>query len=123
MARQDWAGLPDGAPICELPSGLVIVRYRKHDPLPEGMTLNRARPFRRRGDDVSTFLPTWPLERVVRFIEQHVGELSWELEPGVNRRVEIPMNEPVGLVAGSNVHTIRISSDGRYLHAYPVEDR
>jgi hypothetical protein len=117
----DPARVPDGGVIDRLSNGLEIIRRRKHEPLsstadPE----TTARLSDRRYG--SKFLPHWPLERLARWTRQVTEAEGWPFAPGVRRTTTRSFAEPVGLVAGRLVHTIEVVTDGRHVHAYPVED-
>jgi hypothetical protein len=104
-----------------LPNGLAIVRWWRHEPIKNITDLPRNELTRltskKRG---SKFNESWGLERVVEFVAAKVPELAWRMYE--DNAETIVMNETVGWANGKEVHAIRIVSDGRYVHAYPVEE-
>ena len=123
MAELPLGRMPDGHRLRVLPGGLTIVRYVKHEWTP---SLDEALPRRlvRATDKIngSKFLPAWTLDRVVDWMADQIQRAGWTLQPGARYKMDVRLMEPVGLAAGRLVHTIRIVSDGRYAHAYPVQD-
>jgi len=109
----------DGETIRLLPSGLEIVRRKKHEPIDQsGLSREEwARQTDKRNG--SKFSEAWNLERLVDFIAVRVTGLGWR--KGIAQEVTIPTHENVGWVKAKPVRAIKIVSDGRYVHAYPVE--
>lgn len=111
----------DGETIRVLPSGLEIVRRRKHEPIDlaslpvEDLTRLTGKAFG------SKFAASWNVERVVELIVERVATEGWSTETGRATAV-VHMKETVGHSNGKAVTAIRIVSDGRYVHAYPVEE-
>jgi len=121
MTREDLAGLPDGATVRRLSSGLEIVRRRKHEPVDlEG--LGRKDTAKLTGKRLgSKFSGEWGMARLTDWIAREVDSRGWTT--GEPRQADVLLDDPVGIVSGELVSTIRIMSDGRYVHAFPVEDR
>jgi len=120
MAREDLTASPDGATLRHLASGLEIVRRRKHEPVDlSGLTRDQLRQNtdKRAG---SKFTSDWSLEKLVVWVGEQVERLGWA--PGTARSSDITLDSPVGHFVGKESRTIRIISDGRYVHAFPVED-
>lgn len=61
-------------------------------------------------------------ESLLDLIARRVQAAGWRAGSSAGFRLDARLRQPVGYVAGRLVHTIRIVSDGRYVHAYPVED-
>lgn len=124
MAEGELNRVPDGEALRVLGNGLTILRRRKHEYSPQ---LDDASPERVRELTGkvwgSKFTRDWPLDSLVSWIEERIGQAGWELQPGHRQTMEVRLDGVVGLVAGDPVHTIRIVSDGSYVHAYPVRDR
>ena len=120
--ERDPRSFPDGHTVRRLANGLEIVRRQKHEPLTTAVPRERLVELtgKRMG---SKFLPGWPPSRVVEWLEAFLLANEWTVEPGVARSEDVRLNEPVGLVRGERVHTIRVMrNNGRYVHAFPVED-
>ena len=77
MNREDLAGVPDGETLRRLPSGLEIVRRRKHEPVDfEGRSRNdQARLTDKRFG--SKFLQEWNLAWVTDWIADQIVSLEW----------------------------------------------
>ncbi len=118
MTRDDLAGISDGGTLRRLPSGLEIVRRRKHEPIDlDG--LPRSERVRLTGKRFgSKFVGAWSLGRLTDWIAQEVEAQGWSA--GLPQQVDVHFNEAVGVVGGEFTSTIRIMSDGRYVHAFPV---
>lgn len=101
--------------------GLQIVRRRKHEPIDfEGL----ARSERVRLTDKrfgSKFLRDWGIVRLTDWIAEEIDSRKWTA--GAPLSVDVAFERPVGIVSGEETSIIRIISDGRYVHAFPVEDR
>jgi hypothetical protein len=121
MARDDPAGVRDGETLRRLSSGLEIVRRRKHEPIDfEGLTRNeRLRLTDKRFG--SKFLPDWGIVRLTDWIADEIDTRKWTARTPLS--VDVGLDRPVGIASGEETSTIRIMSDGRYVHAFPVEDR
>jgi hypothetical protein len=122
LMADNWSGQKDGGTLMTLPSGLQIVRRRKHEPVdfaeldyPDLVRLSDPRHG-------SKFLDDWGLERLTQWIAAEVRAAGWRLEPAVSRTMERRFKSPVGVCEGKKVYTIRIVCDGRYVHAYPIMD-
>jgi len=123
MSESPSARVPEGHPLRVLRGGLTIVRYLKHEWVPGFEELPPDRSARRT-DKVygSKFLAAWNLDRLVDWMDLQIQRAGWTFQPGTRYKLDVRLAEPVGLVFGKIVHTIRIVSDGRYAHAYPIED-
>ena len=120
MAGDDPYSKRDGETIRELPSGLEIVRRRKHEAIKlAGLSAESLRRLTNKTFG-SKFIASWNVERVVAFVAERVLAEGWSSETGQISLV-VEMNETVGYVNGRTVTAIKIVSDGRYIHAYPVE--
>lgn len=104
-------------------SGMEITRATKHEPI-DFNRLGRSELIRLT-DDVhgSKFLPAWTLERLVDWTEQQIIRHGWGFPPGARTKVHVRLDEPVGYVRGKQVRTITVMASGRWVHAYPDEDR
>ncbi len=123
MVRDDLAGTPDAGTLRVTAGGLSIMRRRKHEHGAQLGPVSRAKAARRTGKVVgSKFNEHWPLVRIVNFIEDQVGALGWHYPPNLKQSVELRQAQAVGVSDGEIVHTVRIVREGRYVHAYPVED-
>jgi len=116
--REDLAGIPDGGTLRTTASGLEIIRRRKHEPIDlEGLP----RAEQRRMTDKrfgSKFSPHWSLARLTDWIAREIETREWT--QGSVQTVDVEFEQPVGVVTGRSTSTIRIMSDGRYVHAFPV---
>jgi hypothetical protein len=121
VVRDDLAGVPDGETLRRLESGLQIVRRRKHEPIDfEGLARNeRVRLTDKRFG--SKFLQDWGIVRLTDWIAEEIDSRNWTV--GTPLSVDVAFDRPVGIVSGEETAIIRIISDGRYVHAFPVEDR
>lgn len=119
---RDLARIPDGGVLAQSATGLAIIRRQKHEPikLPSDRDAIIRATGRRYG---SKFDEAWTLAELVEWIKSVVDTERWPFEPGLRRVTHRVFETPVGLVAGQAVHTIEVVSDGRYVHAYPVEDK
>jgi len=117
--------VPDGEPLRVLDNGLVIIRRRKHEPTPDLLDLPPDQ-LRRRTDKRwgSKFSPDWhwPLPELVDWIEHQLIDHADHFTPGQRQQIDLVETQAIGFVAGRPTRTIRIVSDGRYVHAYPVGD-
>lgn len=118
MTREDLAGISDGGTLRRLPTGLEIVRRQKHEPI-NLVTLPRSERVRLTGKRFgSKFLSEWGLERLTDWIASEVESRGWT--DGVSQQADVRFDGPVGVASGEPASTIRIMSDGRYVHAFPV---
>ena len=106
-----------------LDNGMEITRATKHEPT-DFDALSRT-DLERLTDDYngSKFLPSWPIGRVVEWTAAQIRVQGWRFPPGVQARVHVALDEPVGYVHGKLVSTIAVLASGRWVHAYPDEDR
>lgn len=123
MSDSPLAKVPEGMPLRVLHGGLSIIRYLKHEWIP-GLEKLPPERLARRTDKVngSKFLAEWNLDCLVPWMEGQIEQAGWTLQPGARYKMDVHLDAPVGLVLGEKVHTIRIVSDGRYAHAYPIKD-
>lgn len=104
-----------------LENDLVIIRAKKHEPMDfSGL------PPRKIADITgkefgSKFHPQWTLVRYVDWIRAEVERLRWTRVSGRITN-DFRFSGPIGTSRGEEVSTIRLVSDGHYVHAYPVED-
>lgn len=117
----DLGRTPDGGTLRRLPNGLEIVRRQKHEPimLGAGSSDIASRTDKKSG---SKFVSQWGLDRVTNFLEKQLLAPGCPLKPLLPGAMTIRAGEPIGIVGGDSVQSVRIVSDGRYVHAYPVED-
>jgi hypothetical protein len=110
----------DRAPLEVLVSGLIVVRCIKHEPIATGKVPRatlRTMTDKLRG---SKFAREWSLVPYVDWLTNMIQSLGWDHRTGhASHEVEFP--SPVGVSNGKPVYRIRIVSDGRYVHSYPVE--
>jgi hypothetical protein len=115
-----YRNAPDGSQLKALTGGLIIVRRMKH----ESIDLNGLKPeqilHRTSKRSGSKFAPNWDLKHYVNWIETMVLKLGWTVKTGPIEQ-DTKFNHAVGIYRGRKMYTIRLASDGRYLHAYPVE--
>jgi hypothetical protein len=109
----------DGGTIRVLAPGLEIVRRMKHEPMDLSKYSEKQR--KKLTDKIrgSKFNSWWTTERVADFIAGQAQANGWSATTGPFRLV-INLRAMVGVAEGVQVASIRIDSDGRYLHAYPV---
>jgi len=121
MSEEDITRIPDGGVLRTLPSGLQIVRRRKHEWFPALATFDPMRLKDRTGKKWgSKFLPAWTLIVLTDWIAMRVTETNWTTDIQEPEPLDTSFGEPIGLANGVGVHTIRIVCDGRYIHAYPI---
>jgi hypothetical protein len=113
--------ISDGGTLKTVEGGLQIIRRKKHEPINlEG--LSREQRIRRTSKIYgSKFASAWNLVKYVEHIELRVKELKWTAATGAASD-RLHLAEPVGISNGVQVHTIRMISDGRFVHAYPDKD-
>jgi hypothetical protein len=123
QSDSEFARIPDGGALLTLSNGLIIIRRRKHEWIE---SLAKAAPdkLRARTGKVwgSKFSRNWPLGRLVPWIAAEVETAGWTGDFQEPNPLDVNVGQTVGLVAGADVHTIRIVCDGRHVHAYPIED-
>ena len=115
--------VPDGEPIRQLPGGLEIVRREKHD-WKDGLDQLPPDRLAKFTGKVwgSKFYPGWSYPALVKWIEAVVTEAGWTLQPGDPVQGDWDLPNPVGIVSGRLTRRIRVVSDGRYVHAYPISE-
>jgi hypothetical protein len=118
MARDDLGGIPDGGTLRRLASGLEIVRRRKHEPIDLDSIAQRERERLTDKRFGSKFLADWNLVQLTDWITEEVESRGWAM--GASQLADVHFDDPVGVVSGEPGLTIRIISDGRYVHAFPV---
>jgi hypothetical protein len=123
MTQQDLNQVPDGGSLRVLPSGLVIIRRKKHEWIngleclaPERLKTKTGKVFG------SKFYPSWTLERLVAWIADEIQRAGWQRQNAAFFPLTLRFELAVGLADGIEVRTIRIVGDGHYVHAYPVKD-
>lgn len=119
-SEENLRAVPDGESLRTLANGLAIVRRMKHEPVDmTGLSRQEIvdRSSKRSG---SKFSSDWNLARYMEWIETQIEELEWTAESGPVTATVV-FEEIVGISGGKNVRTIRLRSDGRYVHAYPEE--
>ena len=106
-----------------LGNGLEIIRREKHEWKSSLAGLTAEQLIRRTGKVWgSKFYPDWTLPVLVSWIENVIAAEGWTLQPGIPSATDRELDRTVGLVAGSPTHMIRVVSDGRYVHAYPIAE-
>ena len=115
-----YRGVRDGAQLKALANGLIVVRRKKHEAI--DLSGLAAMELVKRSSKVSgsKFAADWNLKRCVDWIEKQTVELGWTSESGAKTE-DVSFEEAVGISRGKKVYTIRLVSDGRHVHAYPVE--
>ena len=124
MVEQDFYSVPDGGTLRLLANGLEIVRRRKqHEWHPAILNLSHEKRAQRT-DKVwgSKFNAEWTLPVLVAWMEKVIGEEGWTLRPGEAVQTDRLLNQPVGLAGGHSTCRIRVVCDGRYVHAYPIQE-
>jgi hypothetical protein len=123
MAKSELIFVPDGGVLLIAECGLEIIRRRKHEWLKD---LSKSPPDKRvkMTNRVwgSKFLPTRTPSELGAWIAQQITEAGWTQKHQDPNPLDIVLAQRVGLAEGEFVHTIRIVSDGRYVHAYPIKD-
>ncbi len=120
--RRPLREVRDGQALAVLSAGLAIVRRRKHEPI-DFEAAGKKGALRRLTGKLygSKFSAEWTLDRYVKWITEQVSALGWSLQTGPIHH-DVVEAQIMGYCQGQPVHTIRIVSDGRHLHAYPIED-
>jgi len=104
-----------------LDTGMEIVRATKHEPI-DFDALSRAELFGKTTPrNGSKFLAEWTLERLVNWTEEQIRVHDWRFPPGVQERIRIALDRPVGYAAGKLVSTITVMASGRWVHVFPDE--
>jgi hypothetical protein len=124
MAKDDLSRVPDGGVLRTLPTGLEIIRRKKHE-WSDSLRKLSPKKLKQRTGKVwgSKFLDFWTLESLVDRIESEVTEAHWTMASQDPNPLDVVDVHEIGLANGIRVRTIRIVCDGRYVHAYPIEDR
>ena len=104
MGDPDLSRVPEGGTLRVLQSGLVIVRRRKHEPLPT-FDLPREDLRRQTGKVAgSKFAPEWGLQQLVDWLEDFLVTTGWPFQPGDNRSQSVRLAAPAtGLAPGQAV--------------------
>ncbi|MEE8169327.1 MAG: hypothetical protein V3T70_02155 [Phycisphaerae bacterium] len=121
MARDDLAGVPDGGTLRRLASGLEVVRRRKHEPIAHEQLQSAGLEHLTDKRHGSKFAPDWTLQRLTEWITSEIEARQWSI--GTAQDADVHFKNPVGYFLGKSVKTIRIISDGRFVHAFPIEDQ
>ncbi len=123
MAKIDLNRVPDGGVLRTVDSGLQIIRRKKHE-WHESLSKLNPKKLKERTGKVwgSKFLAFWTLESFVDQIEAEVILAGWTPAAQLPNPLDVIATHEIGLANGCKVHTIRIVCDGRYIHAYPIED-
>lgn len=121
MPQSELSRIPDGGVLRTLPSGLQIVRRRKHEWFSGLVSMDAATLRDRTGKKWgSKFASQWTLEVLTGWIEARVNEANWTIDAQNPEPLDTPFPAAIGLANGVPVRTIRIVCDGRYIHAYPI---
>ena len=120
MSDQDLQRPLDGETLRTLPSRLEILRRRKHELIDvSGYLLKELAQMTGKRHD-RKFGVAWTLPVLTDWIAEQSTHANWVLQPGRPRHMDRKFNEVIGLVGGQQSHMIRIVSDGRYVHTYPI---
>jgi hypothetical protein len=111
----------DREPLKALANGLMIVRCKKHEPIVLTDLSREQVIWRTSKQWGSKFTSDWTLAKYVQWIELRLKELRWSTATGPTADNTI-FPDPVGISRGIPVHTIKLISDRRFVHAYPDED-
>ncbi len=124
MAKDDLNRIPDGGVLRTLPTGLEVIRRKKHE-WSDSLRKLPPKKLKQRTGKVwgSKFLDFWTLESLVDRIESEITEAHWTMAAQDPNPLDVVDVHEIGLANGIRVHTIRVVCDGRYVHAYPIEDR
>ena len=120
MSNEHLHSRADGETLRKLPSGVEIVRRRKHEPI-DASSLSRTKLEKvTRKEPGSKFVKAWNLQRVVDFTARQVELEGWT-KGTESANVVVCMKEIVGIAEGKRVRAIKIVCYNGYVHAYPVE--
>ena len=122
MAEAELRSIADGGTLRTLPSGLQIIRRRKHEGS-ESIEALSGENLRRQTDRIrgSKFLSSWTLAGHVDWIEEQLILLGWDRDTGQAAQT-VELDEGVGYSNGKRTRKIRIELSSGCIHAYPVED-
>jgi hypothetical protein len=100
---------------------MEIVRTTKREPI-DFASLSRAELVAATNPrNGSKFLSEWSLERLVNWTEAQIRLQNWRFPPGVQARIRVQLDRPVGYSGGKLVSTITVMASGRWVHAFPDE--
>ena len=123
MARKDSAATPDGGDLVTCAGGIVVIRRRKHEYVPGLDALPHDQRVQRTGKVFgSKFAAGWTLTRITDETRRVVEREGWIKAPPAVRSATQTYDAAVGLVGGESVRTMKVVSDGRTAHGYPVKD-
>ena len=113
---------PDGCTLVTLPSGIEIIRRKKHEPIMlEGLSAAEIakRTDKRNG---AKFLPGTTLRQIVEMTAQVLEQN--QARPDSNTSYVGRLPQPIGLCCGHPTSCIRVlrSNRGRLAHGHPVEE-
>ena len=114
--------VPDGCVLHTLPSGIAIVRRKKHEPI-DTMNLSRQELERLTGkEEGAKFLPGTTLARIVEMTIQVLQEKQAQV--GENTEYNTVYDQPIGISRGRRVRGLRVvrSQGGRIAHGFPEEE-
>lgn len=119
--EQRYRRIQEPGPLEILPNGLEIIRRRKHEPIEFDGLSRQQMKFLTDKVHGSKFAGNWLLVDYVDWVAHAIGVLGWTPATGPADH-GFAEGRIVGICKGEPVHTIRIVSDGRNVHAYPAED-
>jgi hypothetical protein len=124
MARSNSLFISDGCVLLTADSGLEIIRRRKHEWFAALATLPPDKLMKMTNKVWgSKFLEAWSSRKTAEWVAGQITEAGWTRQRQEPHPLDITMPEVIGLADGERVRTIRIVSDGRYVHAYPIKDQ
>ena len=123
LNEADLRAVPDAGVLHELPSGISIVRRRKHEAIPGLLDLPREDQARKT-DKVngSKFLPGVTLRRIVEMTAEVLAEN--DVQPGRKGPYNKVFPEPIGISKGRPVRGLRVllCLNGTLAHGVPVDE-
>jgi hypothetical protein len=110
--------VPYGGDLYRLPSGIVISRQRKHEPIDiAGLSVEdlKRKTSKEKG---SKFLPGTTLSQIVEMTATVLEDEG--ATKGLKTAYNIVYDKPIGISRGKRVKGMRVVVSGRYAHAYPI---
>ena len=113
MIDTNLPDVPDGGELRTLAGNLVILRRIKHEWRDALSEIDPDKLRRLTGKKWgSKFFRSWTLVGLCDLIADEAAKAQWKRGDPPAGSIDVTAENPVGLVAGEEVHTIRIVTDG-----------
>jgi hypothetical protein len=111
-------GVHDGGELCKLPSGIIITRRRKHEPIKiEGLNKEDLERLTSK-EKGSKFLPGTTLRQIVEMTARVLQDKGATKD--LKTTYNVVHDRPVGISRGKWVRGMCVVLKGRYAHAFPI---